>query len=107
MTHRGVDPIELSVPLPFLRVTGSVCLGVAVHVFLQRLPIRVRTHPQPALATFPADGPDNGRTIILIGAVTPALVGAADRADHRVCRLFSPAFWNLSSVSVSRSRKAC
>ena len=55
-----------------------------MHVFLPRLPIRVRTHPQPTLATFPADGPDNGRTIILIGAVTPALVGAAARRIARI-----------------------
>jgi hypothetical protein len=83
LPHRGVEPSEMLVPLPFLRVTGRVCLGVAVPVFLPRLPLRVRTPPHPALAPFPADGPDHGRTILLIGAGPPALVGAAARRIAR------------------------
>jgi hypothetical protein len=84
MTHRGVDPIEMIVPLPFIRVTSGVFLGVAVHVFLPCLPIRVLPHPQPTLATFPADSPHDGRTIILIGAVASSLVGAAARRVARI-----------------------
>ena len=77
MTHRVVDPIDMIVTLRFIGVTSGVFLSVAVHVFLPRLPIGMLPYPQPALATFPTDGPHDGRAIILIGPVASAFVGAA------------------------------
>ena len=41
-------------------------------------------HAQTALPTFPTDGPDDGRAIILIGPVASPLVGAAARRIKRV-----------------------
>jgi len=41
-------------------------------------------HTQPALPTLPADGADDGWTIILIGAVPSSFVGAAVRRIARV-----------------------
>src|SRR5215813_274877 len=76
MPHGGVDPIDAIVPLPFVGVTRGIFFGVAVHVFLPRLPIGMLTHPQPALATFPTAGPHDGRAIILIGPVASSFVGA-------------------------------
>ena len=77
MTHGVMSPVDAVVALPFIGITGGFFLGVAVHVFLQRLPVGMRAHAQPALPTFPADGPDDGRTIVLIGPVPSSVVRAA------------------------------
>jgi hypothetical protein len=60
-----------------------------VHVLLQRLPIRMLAHTQSALPTVPADGPDNGWTIILIGPMASAFVRAAARRIARVAVFLS------------------
>src|SRR4029453_3669039 len=79
MTHGVMNTIDSVVALPFIRVTGGVGLGVAVHGVLQRLPIGMLPRPQSALPTVPADGPDDGRTIILIGPLASAFVRATAR----------------------------
>jgi hypothetical protein len=79
VTYRVVIPLDAVVALPLICITGGVFLGVAVHVFLQRLSIGMLAHAQPALATFSTDGSHHGRAIILIGAVPSSLVRAAAR----------------------------
>jgi hypothetical protein len=93
-----VNPIDMIVPLPFIRVTSGVFLGVAVYVSLPCLPIRVLPHPQPTLATFPADGSNDGRAIILRGAVASSLVGAPPRRIARIA-VFVPFFPPRSDTS--------
>ena len=84
MTHRVVIPLDSVITLPFIRVTGGVFLGIAVHMFLPRLSIRMLAHPQPALPPLPADGAHDGGTIILIGPMPASFVGAAARRSARV-----------------------
>jgi len=84
VTHCVVLTIDSIVALPLIRVTGGFFFGVAMYVFLQRLSIGMSVHAQPALPTFSAYGPDDGRTIILIGPVTSSLVRAAARRIARV-----------------------
>jgi hypothetical protein len=92
VTHREMHTIESVVALPFIRVTDGFFLSVLVYVLLQRLPISMRAYAQSALPTVPADGPDDGRTIIVIGPMASAFVRAAARriAWIAVCVPFFP-----------------
>ena len=58
VTHGVVGTLDAVVALPFIRVTGGVFLGVAVHVLLQRLPIGMLAHAQPTLPTVAPPGAD-------------------------------------------------
>ena len=98
MTHGVMDTIDAVVALPFIRITGGVFLGVAVPMFLQRLPIGMLAHAQAALSTVPADGPDYGWTIIRIGPMASAFVRAAARWIARVT-VFIPFFPPRSETS--------
>jgi len=109
--HRVMSPFDAVVALPLIRITGGACLSVAVDVFLQRLAIGMLAHAQSTLPTLPADGADDGRTIVLIGPVPTAFVGAAARRIARVAVFVaffpprsetSPRFPSRCPVTLSR-----
>jgi hypothetical protein len=95
VTHRVMSPFKAGISLPLIGVTDGVSLGVAVHVLLQRRAIGMFAHTQPALPTLPANGADDGRTIVLIGPVSALFVRTTPRRIvwvMVVVPLFSPAF---------------
>ena len=98
VTHSVVDTIEASVALPLIRVTGGFFRGVAVDMFMQRFPVGMLAHTQPALPTLPTYGSDDGRTIILIGPMPPSLVGATARRIAWIA-VFVPFFPPRSETS--------
>src|SRR5215208_4395850 len=84
MTHRVMSALDPVVPLPFIRVTGGVSLGVPMHVLLQRLAIGMMPHAQATLSTVASHGPDNGRPIVVVRPMPPLLVGATPRRIKRI-----------------------
>jgi hypothetical protein len=98
VTHGGMETIAAVVALPFIRVTEGVFGGVAVYVLLPRLPISMRGYAQSALPTVPANGPDDGRTIILIGPLASAFVRTAARRVAGMA-VFVPFFPPRSATS--------
>src|SRR5262250_1382390 len=52
VTNRAVVPVDSSVALPFVCVTGGLLLCVPMHVLLQSLAIGMLAHSQATLPTF-------------------------------------------------------
>jgi hypothetical protein len=91
VTHSVMRTLDLVVPLPLICVTGRVSLGVAMHVLLQCLAIRMVPHAQATLSTVAPHSPNNGRPIVVVCPVPPLFVGTTPRRiKGSAC--FSPFF---------------
>lgn len=79
VTNRGVGTRQILVTAPFIRVASRRRLRRRRDVFLQGRLIRMPNDGEPYLPTFSSKGTDDGRTIIFIGSVPFALIGATTR----------------------------
>lgn len=79
VTNRGVRARHILIAAPFVGVTHRGSLRRRRDVLLQGWLVGMRNDGQPYLPTLTPKGPDDRRTIILIGAMTFAFIGATTR----------------------------
>jgi hypothetical protein len=89
MTNGGAGPAHMIVSTPFIGTDMRVDLGEGVHMCFQGLPVGVMDDAQANLAAFSPNGADNRGTVIIIGAVPSAFVGAAARWIGRISVWFT------------------
>lgn len=109
MTDRAVGALDLVGAQPFIRVTSGSLLRVAMHVLLQSLAVRMLANSQAALPAPSAKSADHRRAMIVVSSVPTLLVRSPPGRIIGIGVLvafFPPRCGNISSVSVSESRRA-
>jgi hypothetical protein len=95
MVDRDMLAWNLSVPCPFIGIDRRVGLRETDQVPLQSLTISVLDDPQPNASALTPDRADDGRTVIIIGAMPALFVGSTAgwvRGIIVFSAFFSPAF---------------
>jgi len=94
VTDRRVRANDVMVALPFVGVYLSIGPGEGMDMVNQRLFVSVVNHSQACLSALTSHSADNGRPIIVIGAVSPQFVDppAGRIIWVRMKITFSPAF---------------
>jgi hypothetical protein len=78
VTHRGMGRMAAVITLPFIRVPDRALLRDTLSDQVSACaPVRAVTYPEALLTRVARDYTDDGRTIVRIGAVPLALIGAS------------------------------
>jgi hypothetical protein len=78
VAHGGMGGVAPMIALPLVRIEPrTVGQNVLGYQLVAGMRVRVLTHPEALLTCLPRDHADNGGTIVRVGAVPPALIGAS------------------------------
>ena len=73
----GMRPDDVLVALPLIREYYGLCQSKAMHMRHQGSCVGVRNYTQADLATLPPDRADDGRPIVIVGAVSAPFVSSS------------------------------